>query len=149
MSALEHRVEIAPAYDLRSQDPKKNFGVHGVEMRFLVIGLEGAVQFLLCTNWHLPHVQEELDRRLESRFPHLSCHPRPTDLGYHSRSPMWEGQEPIGEDCPYVGGTCYYDGSSLNADEFYRVLVAEGGDAMWAKLEAYYHATFNAAKGPA
>jgi hypothetical protein len=141
--ALERIIEISPAFDERDADPKKNYGIHGVEMRWVVKGEKGAIQFLLYTNWHLPHVQKELDARAFGDFPHLSCHPMPADIGYHALEPQYEGQDIIQDACPYLNGKpCYYDGSGLQANAVYQTLVAEGGDALWALLEKRYAAHF-------
>lgn len=140
-SIFRRDVEISPAFDRRNPSPAKNYGIHGAEMRFVLRGPDGAVQFLLFTNWMLPHVEEELDAKHGS---HTLCHPQPADLGYHSPRPMYEGQEPT-PGCPYLDGKpCFYDGSGLNAERVFRVLVAEGGEAMWKELESYYASTFSA-----
>lgn len=212
--ALEHIVEFTPAFDRRSDDPSENYGIHCVEARFIVKGPEGAVQFLLFTNWMLPHVQKELDARLlekaKSNVPRIKriktwgdnvedaknaaadlysilrdgpdsgldeidlhiMHPMPADIGYHSPKPMYEDQEPMGskkavytpreptEDnpmtqniefvdtgtftpCPYLDGRpCYYDGSTLNAERYYEILLREGSEGLWKALDAYYRETF-------
>ena len=140
---LERKIMFTPAYDKRDPNPSKNYGIHGVEMRWLVTGPKGAIQFVLSTNWHLKAVQEELDERLDRRFPHLSCHPMPMDLGYHSPVPMYEGQTCIEKECEFLGGKpCYYDGSTLNAEKPYWILVEKGGDALWEYLEGYYRYRF-------
>lgn len=141
--AFERIVEGTAAFDKRSSVPGKNYGIHGFEFRFLVKNDRGAVQFLLYTNWHLPHVQNELDQRPEDpKWRHLSCHPTPADLGYHSPVPHYEGQASMGP-CPYLDGEpCFYDGSSLNAEKPYEILVAQGLDAMWAYLERYHAEVF-------
>lgn len=132
--SLDRAFYIHPAYDKR----KEGFGIHGVEMCWYVKGPEGAVQFILYTNWQLKHIQEEFDARIETRHPHLFCHPQPADIGYHSRVPHYEGHEPMKEDCEVIGGKCYYDGSSLQANDFYNILVQEGGEALWKALEVRY-----------
>lgn len=138
-SAFRRDVEVTPAFDRRDPVPSKNYGIHGAEIRFVLRGPAGAVQFLLYTNWMLPHVEKELDVKYGT---HSLCHPLPADLGYHSPRPMYEGQESQ-PDCPYLDGKpCYYDGSGLNARRVYDVMVAQGGDALWRELEAYYAATF-------
>lgn len=140
---MERIIEIIPAFDKRYTTPGKNYGVHGVDMRFVLKGNEGAVQFVLYTNWHLPHVEKELDSRTDIGFPHLSCHPQPADLGYHSPRPVYEGHKVVNDKCPYIDGRpCYYDGSGLNAEEVYKVMVEKGGDAMWKELKDYYDRTF-------
>jgi hypothetical protein len=91
--------------------------------------------------------------------------PLPADLGYHSPGPMYEGQEPIrhiyksmkvvdgvmippiyGDPviCPYLEGDvpCYYDGSGLNAQDIYKILIRDGIEAVWAELKDYHESTF-------
>jgi hypothetical protein len=97
------------------------------------------------------------------------------DLGYHSRVPMYEGQEPMGSTnykfdideskeglerfqstqtatgtftpCQYLDGApCYYDGSGLHAEKVLQMLVEEGGEAVWAYMEACYHEQFDKAE---
>lgn len=174
---LERIVEFSPAFDKRDPDPKKNFGVHGVEMRWVLKGEKGAVQFLVYTNWQLPHVtQENVDRAKRARdiALELRCFWKPmaADLGYHSKFPMYDGQEAMGSvhmktdideskegierfqvsrtptgsftPCPYLDGApCYYDGSGLHAETVFALLVAKGGEAVWKYMEECYHSQFD------
>jgi hypothetical protein len=171
---------IRPAFDKRHADPDKNYGIHGAEMLFVLKGELGAVQFVLYTNWMLPHIYEEWKKEYGDRWPCVFSKPIPADVGYHSPKPMYEGQEPIGskktnkeamrrnterlmkregiEDlepffeptgtftpCEWLDGKpCYYDGSGLAAEEYFKLLVSEGSEAVWKKLEEYYEETFNA-----
>lgn len=189
-------------------------------MLFVVKGKEGAVQFLLYTNWHLKHVRKEQDQKilvkamgaepraeitnirgailgdpeklgktiteLEKAFGRISgeldqtdlnvtYHPMPADLGYHSRVPMYEGQTPMGSQkkipgaiernlkikdaskwepvyeqtddfhpCKWLDGApCYYDGSGLNAEPVFELLIEKGSDAVWEYLENYYEEVFH------
>lgn len=132
--SLERRFEVQPAFDRTAE----GYGVHGAEMRWYVIGPQGAIQFVLFTNWHLPHVQARLDARMDSQFPHLSCHPQPADIGYHSFKPRYEGQQILQKNCHLLNASCYYDGSSLQAEEFYQTLITKGLDALWEALEKRY-----------
>jgi hypothetical protein len=140
---FERIVEFEPAFDKRNADPHKNYGIHGVNLRMLLRGADGVVQFLLYTGWMLPHVEKELDAR---RGDHLICHPQPVDLGYHSPKPVrdWQDEKATFESCEYLdGGPCWYDGSSLSAQRVYDRLVAEGHEGVWAELEDYYRAIFS------
>jgi hypothetical protein len=141
---VERILTFEPAWDKRDKDPNKNYGIHGVNVRFVVKGDKGAVQFLLYTNWQLPHVQAEQESRpINPRYPHLMCTPLPADLGYHSLTPHYEGQTTMGP-CEYLDGRpCYYDGSSLNAERPWKVLLEKGSDGVWKYLEDYYTSTFN------
>lgn len=133
-AALERRVVFQPAFDKRDPNPSKNYGIHGVDMRMYVIGPRGAVQFVLYTDWHLPHVDEEL------RAKGVRIQPMPADLGYHSPIPTYKGQEDWGrDDCDLIGCRCYYDGSGLNAERIYEVLLREGSEGVWRELETYYN----------
>lgn len=137
---MERRIEFEPAYDKRP-----TYGIHGVTLRFLLIGDAGAVQFVVYTKWQLPHVTEEHKRRYYAPSgddPHWMERPLPADLGYHARMPHYEGQSSMGA-CSILGGAeCYYDGSRLNAEPVFKRLLAEGDAGVWDALEKYYKRTF-------
>jgi hypothetical protein len=136
---IERIVEFGKAWDKRDSDPTKNYGIGAVSIRFVLKGIEGAVQFLLLTDWYLPHVTEEL--KSKPRIDDL--HPMPADLDYHSRVARYEGQKLIDDKCVWLDGApCYYDGSSLAADRVYQRLLVEGSEGVWAELEDYYHSVF-------
>jgi hypothetical protein len=131
---------MRPAFDKRSADPKKNYGIHGVEMRMVLKGPLGATQFLLFTNWQLPHITKEHMARWAGD-PSMSKTlflPMPADKGYHWSTPRYEDQKPMTCDL-LPGGQCYYDGSSLNAEQTFDRLLREGDEGVWKDLEEYYH----------
>jgi len=138
MAELQRIVEFTAAYDKRNPDPTKNYGAHGVNMRLVLKGPRGAVQFVLFTNWQLPHIAKEWENK-----PRSLTQPLPADVGYHSPEPLWEGQEVQAENCDYLDGkSCYYDGSGLAANDAFAVLVERGSAGIWGYLEDYYHRTF-------
>jgi hypothetical protein len=147
---FERIIDLTPAWDKRHADARKDYGVHGVDLYMVVKGPKGAVQFLVYTNWMLPHVQKERDQRTATRGAdetELRCfyHPLPADVSYHSPAPMYEGQEPMSGECEYTGGECYYDGSSLRAEKWYNeILLPKGSDGIWAALEQEYRERFGA-----
>lgn len=144
---LERKLEITPSWDKRDPDPKKNYGIGCVTMRWYVIGPKGAIQFVLMTGWY-PHIIKKTTWNDWSDWGdlHVSVRegdrPMPTDLGFHSPVPLYEGQTKMTDDCPVLGGPCYYDGSGLNADKPFSILVHEGGEKLWEFLEQYYAETF-------
>lgn len=139
---FERRVVFRPAFDKRSSDPSKNYGIHGVDLAFYLIGPKGAMQFVLYTNWQLPHVQAEFDAKPpHGQFPYMFHSPLPSDVGYHSYKPMYEGQTPM-KDCHLLGCDCYYDGSSLQAEDVFKILTEKGDEGVWAELERRYHSMF-------
>jgi len=146
---FERIVEMSAAYDKRNEDPSKNYGIHGVDFRMVLKGPKGAVQFVIYTNWHLPHVQEEMDHKvlLDPSTVDISHHPMPADVGYHSPKPMWESEDwphkPATESCPYLDGKpCYYDGSTLYAEDVYKILLKKGSKGVWEELENCYREQF-------
>jgi hypothetical protein len=148
-TAFERRVDFRPAFDKRDPDPKKNYGIHGVEIRFVVRGPKGATQFLLYTNWQLPHVtREAMDlaeiHALDAIDIKVRFLPLPADLGYHAYEPQYEGQERMGA-CDILTDApngCYYDGSGLRAEGVYERLLREGDAGVWAALEDEYRSLF-------
>ena len=141
---MEKIIELYPAYDKRNSDPSKNYGIHGVDLKFVLVGESGAVQFNLFTNWQLPHVTKEFMEKTTNNKRDIDLYfmPMPADLGYHSKIPHYEGQLTMSEDCEFTGGICYYDGSTLNAERIYDVLLKEGSDGVWRELEDYYKDIF-------
>lgn len=148
---MEKIITFSPAFDKRNSEPNKNYGIHGVDLRMILKGDNGAVQFILYTSWQLPHVAKELENKIlreavTGKFNEYSLsifHPLPADLGYHSPTPQYEGQSIASESCEYCGGKpCYYDGSGLNAERVYKVLLEEGSEGVWRELEDYYNNIF-------
>jgi len=122
--AFERLTELSPAYDKR----KEGYGIHCVELRMVLKGEKGAVQFILFTGWYLNDIVNN---------------PLPADLGYHSPYPIYEDQSVASESCEYLNGNpCCYDGSGLNAKRIYKVLLEQGSDGVWKELEIYYKELF-------
>lgn len=145
-AAFEKRVTFQPGYNYLHETGPQRRGQHGMSIRFLLIGAEGATQFLMNAMWTpLGQVDEG------SREP---CHvdywrgeqwgedglvrpPMGSDLGYHWTAPQYEEQQP--QTCDVLpGGQCYYDGSGLAADEVLRDFISEGEQAVWRWLEKRY-----------
>lgn len=138
---MERTIRFYPAYDKRDADPKKNFGVHGVDMRWLLKGELGAVQFVVYTNWYLSLIGD-----LMFSSDKISP-PMPADRGYHSPVPLYDDQSIVSESCEYLDGKpCYYDGSGLAAEDLFNTLIKEGDEAVWKELEEYYTHTFGELK---
>lgn len=135
------------AFDKRHPEPNKNYGIGSVELGWYVKGEAGVIQFTLITGWHLKRVADELIRRCDGpngQFPHCSLQPLPSDIGYHSPVPLYDGQTVLTDECPFLDGRpCYYDGSSSMADGVFKVLVEQGEDALWAALEEWYADRFS------
>lgn len=132
-NGFEHIISFTPGFICERflADPW-NHGKSSADVLFLVRNDLGAVQFSLMTGWYLDW---QTDNRLNR--------PMPTDLGYHSLKPRYEGQSPMGECVWLNNATCYYDGSTLNAEEPFDILISKGESALWAFLEQYHRNTFS------
>jgi hypothetical protein len=133
---FEKIVTLGPAFHKVHDEPTKNYGVGGVTLRMVLRGPLGATQFYMLTDWYLPVTlawwkMRGLDRGRDRG-------PTPADRGYHWSTPQYEGHE--ARDCDLLpGGKCYYDGSGLNADSTYQMLLEKGDSGVWADLEEYYN----------
>ena len=140
---FERIVEVDPAFDRRSPDPHQNYGIRACNIRFMVKGNKGVVQFVVQTDWFLPAVQDELK---DSKLPINIWGVRPDgiDVGYHSYAPLHEWQDSTTkESCPYLDGhPCYYDGSGLRAVDWVPDFLSGGTAWLWPQLEGYYNAVF-------
>lgn len=114
-----------------------NYGQHGMDLRFVLVGELGATQFLMMTDW-VPGSTGERGRYTGG----APSFPMAADLGYHWKTyPHGDGgDESWGrmDECEWLPGGCWYDGSGLNAEPVMRRFIAEGMDAVWAELESYY-----------
>lgn len=141
MTPLERRVDVSRAYDLRGKGPQE-YGIAGCDITFYVIGLAGAVQCKIMTDWYPASARDP-----KFRMSHAVCKPWITDIGYHSREPKYEGQTPMAH-CHLLGdNACYYDGSSLN-ENWEEGLVNGGSDWLWSRLEALYRYEFEEGEYP-
>lgn len=134
----ERRVEVSPGFFLIHREDHKNYGIASCLVWFYVIGSKGAVQWQIGTDWY-----PEAARRHRAKFPPSNDRqPSAWDIGYHSRKPMYEDHKPMPGDCSLLGGECYYDGSSLQADKWIEGFLNGGTAWLWPKLEEYYRAVF-------
>jgi hypothetical protein len=134
-------VTIRPAFDKRHADPSKNYGIHGADMVFTLVGPAGATYFVAYTNWYLPHVARELRSKVEP--DHNPFEPMGAEVGYHSPTPQREGQESRNDACEYLDGKpCYCDSSATAGDKMMALLIAKGDEAMWAELRQWYDDQF-------
>lgn len=135
-------LNLRRGYDCREScvhEVKGAHGIGGVELLAFLVGPAGAVQFRHLTNWYPASVDTPFSRRDYRGVP--------ADLGYHAREPQYDGQ-PQMERCDILWPDdpdhgCYYDGSGLNAEPVFEVLVNGGDEALWEYLLRYYRQVFH------
>lgn len=138
IDGFERIIEFVPAFDRRDKNPAKNYGIHGVELRFILKNESGAVQFVLYSGMHAKSVRDEHRHDL-GWAGNMSM---AADLGYHAPTPQYESHTSKA-DCPYLDGRpCFYDGSGLDAEKPFTVFTDEGEDALWAYLAEYHKEIF-------
>lgn len=112
-----------------------DYGRGSMEIKFLLHGPKASVQFV----WNTGITPEKTPGRYGDEWMHHA--PMGFDLGYHADKAQWSGQLNVG--CTYrAKGECYYDGSSLAADEMLDIFLTRGEGAMWQELHDYYISLF-------
>lgn len=137
MSDYTREIKFDPAFDKRDPNPSKDYGVHGLHIWFYLRHLptKTGLTFSISTNWQLPHVQAEQDAKpFNPRFPYLFYKPQAFGVDFHGQTPMYEGQTPM-EKCDITGGKCYCDGSAILGEEFLQILISQGDEALWKRME--------------
>jgi hypothetical protein len=145
LTGLVQKVNLVPAYDKRN----KGLGIHGVQMHMALIGLKGAVEFIVFTNWQLPEITREwldniphrsVGEGIASYVRTLFC-PQSAGITHHSPLPFYEGQEPTGNKCAYLNNKkCYIDGTSDT--RIFEILLREGHEGVWKYLQKCYEEVF-------
>lgn len=124
---FERAIEFSPAWDKRHNNPKKDYGIHCMDMRFILKGPLGITQFCIYTGWFLKK------NRDTTTLPMYMA----ADLGYHSPKPTYENQSEM--ECCYLG-KCYYDGSTLLAQQLFDNFIEVGNEeVIWNKLKEVYY----------
>lgn len=169
---MEKITKIHPAWDKRDPDPKKDYGIHCVQIFMVLKGEKGAIHFTFSTGIFLDKTEERLAATGALDWKELSPghwfsinKAMGYDVGYHARDPQFEGHEvmwptkmrktgpkpldvafdKVGDAppiCEWLGVPCYCDGSAMRAEEWFKVLKAEGSDKIWAMMEEDYKERF-------
>lgn len=135
---MERRINISPGFYLIRPEPLKNYGIGACRIWFYVIGDKGAVQWQIGTDWY---PQKAREHRMGFPDRH-EVQPQAWDIGYHSKTPRYEGHSPMSGTCQLIGCQCFYDGSSLSAETWVEGFVNGGTEWLWPKLEEYYRYVF-------
>lgn len=145
----ERITKFNPAWDKRSTDPKKDYGIHGVQCYMVLKGEEGAVHFIFSTGMLLTSTMEEYIREGRAKYEtfewgvHYLNKPMGYDVGYHSYKPCYEGQDVSKGECEWLGKKpCYCDGSALRGGDWFEIFLKEGSDKIWEMLEEEYNDRF-------
>lgn len=135
------KVDFVGAYDLTRPDPKENYGIHNMTLIFALCGAKGAVSMTISTGWYLPAQQLSHVEMMTKGYPWDPAElarPNITDIGTHSKAPLYEDQYQR-DHCEYCGGPAYCDGTSLWGNEAWRDGFLHGGtEWLWPRLEEYY-----------
>jgi hypothetical protein len=144
MAEFERIVTVRPAFEKRDPDPAKDYGIGACKITFILKGPKGATQFMIGTDWYLPHLQHEhRASNYEMAVKYNQIQPQGWDVGYHSPKPMYDSHTAMDHACDLVeGGKCFYDGSSLRADEWIPKFIRGGTDWLWPALEEEYRYRF-------
>ena len=138
---FERRTFVYPAFDCILQlgehagHPQggRSHGRGGMKIRHVLYRPDLSVQLVWYPGVYLPETTKDLSRF--GSWPE-AFHPMAADLGYHS--PTKPNQWAFGGPCDLYPDGCWYDGSGLNAEPVLDLLIREGDEAMWQRLEGYH-----------
>lgn len=137
---LEDGFETAVVFEPGYNDRGGDYGVHGMDFRFLLRGPKGVAGFVMSTGW-VPG-EKGVSPSVASLFP------MPMDVAYHAHSPQREGQERSIDKCPYLDGPCFSEGSFMAAEPVLKAFIVRGDAAVWEALRQWHddlHATITEA----
>lgn len=140
-SEFTRSISFEAAWDKRDPDPKKNYGVHGVEIRFVLTGPLGAVYMPVWTHWMLPEVvawHEELAKENPFLDRRHAIDPLIPGASVHSRKPH-EDFTNHREKCDFFDGPCWSEEIGCFASDAIWGALLRGGEAgLWEALEDLY-----------
>ncbi len=157
---LKRQITISSAYDKRSEDPKKNYGIGSCRIYFAVIGEDGAITVNFFTNWYLPSTIKEyaeegifinrldgIKDKFKTQIDLLNTKETiySGSWDYHSKKKKHKYLTKL-TGCEFTGGDCYGEGSCLRADDYLKLLFEKGSEGVFEKLEEDYKEEFKVKK---
>lgn len=161
---LTREIQITEAFDKRSDNPDKDYGIGACRIFFIVKGNHGAVCVNFGTNWFLPSTVKEYKevgihrnrfslaggkekRKTKLDLEKTSDPIKAWSWDYHSKKPQRKGQLSASKKCCFIGMKCYCDGSYLRADKYLPMLLEGGSEKVFKQLEKDYYIEFEKVKG--
>lgn len=119
------------------RESNREYDKEGGRFTYYLAGMRGTVQFVYAR-----YADDQVSKILGKEEMAM-------DLGYHSPRPLYSGHRAMSEpgECdafrgPLRNATCYYDGSTMNAEPVLELLHRSGEDAVWEYLRQYYFDIF-------
>ena len=133
VNGFERIISFKPGYICsRPFGDGRSHGKHGTDLIFVLRGEAGAINFTIYTGWS----EDSIEWRNGDKRHILAV--LPADIGGHGYKPRYSEQHRQEKCCWLDDKPCYYDGSSLQAEDVYKVLVTQGEEAMWEEMQRYY-----------
>jgi len=127
---MEQIIQITPAFERGTEG-----GRGSAHIWFCLRGPNGAVTFMVLTDWYLPETKEIFEKN-GWEFSHSSG----GAVSTHATWPYepWQ-KDTRNESCEWLDGApCYGDIGFLIGDDFFAALVEGGTDALWDKMQKWY-----------
>lgn len=91
VNGFERWLVFKPAFDHIDDPKKKQYGQHCMEIQFYLIGEKGAVHFILMSGMMKKKSLERM--KIKGTLDILPIMQMGVDVGYHSPTPQFKGQE--------------------------------------------------------
>ena len=153
---LVREVLIRSAFDKRSNNPKKDYGIGACRIFFIVKGKKGAIVVNFGTNWYLPSTIKEYKEGIYRNSLALRG-----KESFKTKIDLQKDSEPITawswdchslkrtqeyewkrNKCEFTGKHCYGDGSHIRAEDYLTLLFEKGSEGVFKQLEKDYKRQF-------
>lgn len=146
MKNLKRSIKFYPAWDKRNPDPKKDYGIHGVEIQFWLTGPKGGISWGIYTDWLLDSVLKDKKwpgfKDTTYRKDGTRSFPMGVELAYHSPKPTnkWQKEKDGTLGCQLLpkGKKCWGDAGFIAGGDLMKVLIEKGEEAVWKEMESWY-----------
>lgn len=141
MTKFIKKTIFSKSFDRRDPDPKKDYGIGGVDLWFVLKGKKGAISASFRTGWYLPSCFENnyyLDQHERER---LRCFM----VDMHTPSCGEIDDDSDTNACTWLdNGKCYLS-STLRDDEkvLQKALLERGSIGLWNEMIKIYYREFN------
>lgn len=133
MTKLKRKIDMFPSYDER-ENPKGNYGIGAVKIRFALIGEKGAVTFSLYTDWFIESARQHL-----KKFNHISENkPNVMDFSWHFFQEKEDCDMQFNECDLSPTKKCWFNSSGIYGKKYLEGFLSGGSDYVWECLEKEY-----------
>ncbi len=140
---MKKEIKFQPAWDKRSSDLRKDYGIHGSVLHVTISDEKGAVNLVVHLNWFLP--QNRNTKYCELKVYPFEYWQKPSisEIIHHSPTPTYHEQDVSSESCYFLGNKpCYISSSFTFGNKLFELLISEGEEKLFDALIEHHNSFF-------